>query len=121
MKYRTVIEIVSDAENEGEAFDIAGEFLRGHLESGIEMKCRTKPLRSHLMLQLYKLSIFLIVISVLIGATAFGYFKNTPDQYRAIRSNNACPPPLRTSEIMLFREGWQEKGNQETLQYIKEK
>jgi hypothetical protein len=43
MKYETVIKILSFADSEHEAIDIAGEFLRGNLESGVEMKCYTRP------------------------------------------------------------------------------
>ena len=43
MRYKTVIEIVCEADNDHEALDIAGEFLKGDLEAGIEMQCFAKP------------------------------------------------------------------------------
>ena len=53
MKYRTVIELVVEADNEHEATDIAGEYLRGDLESGVRMKFSTKPLTAHTILKIY--------------------------------------------------------------------
>ena len=47
MKYQTVIKILSDADSEHEAIDIAGEFLRGNLETGVEMKCYTRPTKTY--------------------------------------------------------------------------
>ncbi|UCD54702.1 MAG: hypothetical protein JSV93_04045 [Candidatus Omnitrophota bacterium] len=46
MKYQTVIKILTDAESEHEATDIAGEFLRGNIETGVKMKCYTRPVKS---------------------------------------------------------------------------
>ena len=43
-KFKTVIEIVCEAEDHDEAMDVAGEYLRGALSSGVSMQCQTKPL-----------------------------------------------------------------------------
>jgi len=51
MKYQTVIKILTDAESEHEATDIAGEFLRGNLETGVRMKCYTRPVKSYQLFQ----------------------------------------------------------------------
>ena len=47
MKYETVIKLLTDAESEHEAVDIAGEFLRGNIETGVSMKCFTKPVKPY--------------------------------------------------------------------------
>ena len=44
MQYKTVIEIICEAVDDHEALDIAGEFLKGDLEAGVEMRCFAKPL-----------------------------------------------------------------------------
>lgn len=41
MKYKTVIEIVCDGNDEEEASHMAGEYLRGHIQDDVLMKCRT--------------------------------------------------------------------------------
>ncbi len=42
MRYKTTIEVSTDADNRYEAADIAGEFLRGDISSGAEVKVRTE-------------------------------------------------------------------------------
>ncbi|MFH1995843.1 MAG: hypothetical protein ABIJ27_02455 [Candidatus Omnitrophota bacterium] len=42
-RYRTVIEVMTEAEDQHEAADIAGEYLRGNISSGVSMKCSTRP------------------------------------------------------------------------------
>lgn len=51
MKYQTVIKILTDAESEHEATDIAGEFLRGNIETGVRMKCYSRPVKSYQLFQ----------------------------------------------------------------------
>lgn len=41
MEYKTTIEVVTDADSEYEAADIAGEFLKGNINSGADIKVKT--------------------------------------------------------------------------------
>lgn len=43
MKYITVIEVICDAPDADEAYNMAGEYLRGNEEHGVSMHCRTAP------------------------------------------------------------------------------
>ena len=43
MKYKTLIEIVSEGENANEAIDKAGEYLRGAFHADLPLKVKTLP------------------------------------------------------------------------------
>ncbi len=117
MKYQTVIKIVTDAENEGEATDIAGEYLRGNLESGVRMKCYTRSIKSRL---LFQASVSLVLLSVFLGIASFRYFKNAAlPQISGVRDVSAIQPPLKTSQAPAFKETWKEEEDKKILEYIK--
>ena len=118
MKYRTVIEVISDAENENEALDIAGEFLRGNLESGVRIKSRTKPLKSHILLQVTVLSA-LVFVFALAGIEFFERSNSIPRAFSAIKNISAVQPPLLTSKSPDFKETWKEEERRKVLDYIK--
>ena len=118
MKYRTVIEVISDAENENEALDIAGEFLRGNLESGVRIKSRTKPLKSHRLLHVTVLSVILAVVA-LTGVNLFEHSKDAPRVSSVIRNTSAVQPPLKTGKGPYFKETWKEEEHRKVLDYIK--
>ena len=44
-RYKTVIEVVTEAEDQFEAVDIAGEYLRGNISNGVSMRCSAYPLQ----------------------------------------------------------------------------
>ncbi|MFH1878259.1 MAG: hypothetical protein ABH883_05585 [Candidatus Omnitrophota bacterium] len=46
MKYETVIRVVCEAFDEDDAYNTAGEYLRGNIDGGITMTCRTHRLKS---------------------------------------------------------------------------
>lgn len=46
MKYKTLIEIISDGDNANEAIDKAGEYLRGSYHADLPLKVRTLPMAS---------------------------------------------------------------------------
>jgi len=46
VKYKTLIEIVSDGDNANEAIDKAGEYLRGSYHADLPMKVKTLPMAS---------------------------------------------------------------------------
>jgi hypothetical protein len=45
-KFKTIIEIESVAVDSHEAIDIAGEYLRGNISSGVKLKCYSHPIRN---------------------------------------------------------------------------
>ena len=118
MKYRTMIEIISDAENENEALDIAGEFLRGNLESGVRIKSRTKPFKSHVLLQATILSVILFVFAF-VGVELFDHSKGAARVFFGIKNTSAVQPPLKTGKSLDFKDTWREEEYRKVLDYIK--
>ena len=44
--FKTIIELVTIAEDKHEATDIAGEYLRGNISNGVSMRCSTYPVNN---------------------------------------------------------------------------
>ena len=116
MKYQTVIKIFTDAESEHEAIDIAGEFLRGNLETGVRMKCCTRPLKPY---RLFQVSALLLLIFAFIGIASLGCFKTGAIPFSGSKNTSAFQPSLKTSQTPEFKEAWQEEKNKKVLEYIK--
>ena len=116
MKYRTLIEIVNEAENKNEAIDIAGEFLRGNLSEDVEMKCMSKPLKPRALL---KTSILFLSVALLCGVVTISNIKNSPFSISLVKNYNAIQPPLTTPKSTNFKETWQEEENKKVIEYIK--
>ena len=116
MKYRTVIEIITEASDKHEAMDIAGEFLSGDIESGVRMKCRTTPLRPYVLL---RTGVFFVLGCALLGTVSLGYFKNSAKVFPGARGVSAVQPPLKTLRTTAFRDQWQVEENKKVLEYIK--
>jgi hypothetical protein len=115
-KYRTTIELITDASDEHEAVDIAGEYLRGGLESGVMIKCKTKSIRSIMLIRAF--ASFGLVFSI--GSIALlGNSKNEAPTLTSTRNVSAIQAPLKTSQDELFRENWEDKENREVIEYIK--
>lgn len=117
MKYQTLIKIFTEAENEHEAVDIAGEFLRGNFETGVKMECCTKPIKLPI---LFRTSALLLLTSAFIGIASFGYFKSAPLSLSRMEHVSAFQPPLKTSHAAEFKEIWQEEKDKKVLDYIKD-
>lgn len=120
MKYRTKIEITSDAANKDEAMEIAGDYLAGNITSGIDMKYATMPVRFY-----NNPASKIIVVALLMTMGFFSGVKAKSPQNFAV---NMCQvstvtPPLKTSEAnknyMRFKKEWQDKQNAEAINFIK--
>jgi len=65
-RYRTIIELVTEAEDRHEATDLAGEYLRGNISDGVSMRCSTYPVNrfcgivGSLLAQMCSISAFLM-------------------------------------------------------------
>ena len=120
MKYKTTIEIISEAENKDEAIEIAGEYLSGNLVSGIEMKCLAKPARS-----ISRNILSIIIVCGVMTTLAFSAFhiKSSAPSTSAFSGAGAIQPPLRTSAVnkydVDFKKAWQVEETREALDYIK--
>ena len=64
MKYRTVVELICEGKDAEEAYHTAGEYLRGNVDNGVDMKCRTRPLRRLKIKQLKILSFVAVMLGV---------------------------------------------------------
>ena len=121
MKYKTNIEITSDAANKDEAMEIVGDYLSGNIASGIDMKYATKPVH------FYNNSVAkMIVVGLLITIGFFSGVKAKP-QYNFV--SNLCQiaavtPPLKTSGAnsldTRFKEEWESKQTARAINFIKQ-
>ncbi len=102
MEYRTVIEIVSEADNSHDAADIAGEFLRGEIDAGVKMKCITQPSFARSVLYIG----FFVAISI--SVICYHYTNTTQfskvNELRDTSTSYAIHPPMKTSNILFSPE-----------------
>ncbi len=119
MKYKTVIEISSEADNKNEAMEIVGEYLSGNLTSGVDMRCRTKPVIS------YKkplIGVALASVMLIIGLFSFTHLPSTKNFVGNLTGISAVQPTLKTSEASQkekFKKEWEKKQMNEALNLIK--
>lgn len=118
MEYKTTIEVVTDAENEHEAADIAGEFLTGHLTTGADLKVKTMSVATARKVNV-ALAICLtssIVSAFVVGNKLYSY-KMGKSETKPVTAY-AIQPPLRTnpSDIQSkeFKDAW-EKAQKDKL------
>ena len=120
MKYKTTIEIISEAEDKSEAMEIVGEYLSGNIVSGVEMKCLTK--RSHTYNKTV-LSVLVISAVVLTAILTTVHTRSTYNSTPSLTGTDAIQPPLKTSTSARydtrFKKAWETKKTQEALSYIK--
>lgn len=120
MKYKTNIEITSEAANKDEAMEIVGDYLSGNIASGIDIKYATKPVHFYNNPAAKVLAMALLMI---IGF--FSGVKVNPQQNFGVNmcQTAAITPPLKTSEAnkndMRFKKEWQEKQTTEAISFIK--
>lgn len=124
MRYRTVIELICNASDKDEASNIAGEYLKGDLDFGVEMKCHTESLAGHRALK-YAAS----TLVVLVMFTAFA-FRITPVSVEgelgakgsygiAFQDTHTVMPELKTKHREDFKQEWQDKKDDAILEYLK--
>ena len=120
MKYKTNIEITSEAANKDEAMEIAGDYLSGNIASGIDMKYATRPIRFY-----NNPAAKIAVVALLMTMGFFSGIKAKPRQNFAVNmcQTAAVTPPLKTSDTnkndMRFKKEWQEKQTTEAILFIK--
>ncbi|MDD5422020.1 MAG: hypothetical protein WC592_07915 [Candidatus Omnitrophota bacterium] len=120
MKYKTTIEIISDASDKCEAADIAGEYLSGNLVSGVAMKCRTSAVCSY---KKTVVAIFVVVLVVSIGIFSAWQPRISQSMTPLTLSGiSAVQPPLKTAQDKKsedFKKEWQKKQNKAAIDLIK--
>lgn len=116
MKFKTTIEIVTEAEDRDEALHLAGEYLSGYLDSGVDMKFATRAISPY-----KKVYITVTAISLLLAITVFSLIRTfVPQTFdRSTAGINAVQPPLRTSIVMpndiQFKKEWENRHNTAAL------
>ena len=120
IKYKTSIQITSEASNKDEAMQLVDDYLSGNIMSGIEMKCTTKPVRFYNNITAKITAVMLLVtIGFLSG------IKTQPGYKLAVGTCQmaAVQPPLKTSTAnksdLTFKKEWEEKQTREALDFIK--
>lgn len=120
MKYKTTIQITSEAADKNEALEIVGEYLSGNLVSGIEMKCRTNPAVNYRVGLVAATAFSFIIIA---GAVFAVHFKSSTSLIQSSSGISAIQPPLRTSysedQKAGFKKDWQNTEAKRALEYIK--
>ena len=120
MRYKTNIEITSDAANRDEAMEIVGDYLSGNIASGIDMKYATRPVH------FYNNQAAKVVAVVLL--MTMGFFSGVKAKPQQSFSVNTCrmaavTPPLKTYDAnkndMRFKKEWQRKQTTEATNIIK--
>ena len=120
MKYKTNIEITSDAANKDEAMEIAGDYLSGNIASGIDMKYATRPVRFY-----NNQAAKIVLVGLLITLGFFSGIKAKTERNFAVNMCQvaAVTPPLKTSDAnkndMRFKKEWEEKQAAEVINFIK--
>lgn len=121
MKYKTTIDIISEAGDKNEAAEIAGEYLSGNIISSVRMNCRTKPV----YVEKVRVAVSLIVVISVIALSIF--FTAQTKQPQALSQNtpglDAIQPPLKTSiankNDSKFKKEWQDVQAREAIDYLK--
>jgi len=121
MKYKTTIQISTEAENKKEAMEIVGEYLSGNIASGIEMRYFTRPANSY-----SKAAIGALVVVTLVAGGLFStMLVRHPQQLSSCASGfNAVQPPLKTFDAAKkknsnFKTEWEKRQITEALNRIK--
>ena len=121
MKYKTTIEITTDADSKEEALEIAGEFLSGNISSGVDMKYLSRPVHNN------RMYVSVAAVVALVGFLFVAMVCNKPTQIMGgvFQSLNAVQPPLKTSAISAnsvdFKKEWQSMHNREALNSLNNK
>jgi len=121
MRYKTTIEIITEAKDKHEAAEIAGEYLSGDIVSGVSMKCGSRPVSCYNGKVVASIAVSLAI--VIVGLVATLQTKTPGIIGRGSASFDAVQPPLKTSVVVekdsKFKKEWQEKKTKEILNFIK--
>lgn len=123
MKYRTVIELICDAADKDEASNIAGDYLRGDVDFGVEMHCKSGSLWVHRAGRYAASSAIAIMVfaSFLLTITPVSIDSETGGvQYRVgMESTSTVLPELKTKHRADFKNEWENKKDEAILEYLK--
>ena len=123
MKYRTVVELICDASDKEEAINIAGEYLKGEIDFGVDLRCTAVSLWAHRMKK-YTAS---CAILLLMFSTLFLKVQSLSDGTKIpVFTSGDChntytvQPALKTTTEEEFKKEWEEKKGEAVLDYLKD-
>ena len=120
MRYKTTIHIIADARDRNEAVEMADEYLAGHLASGIDMRCSTKPAYHGTVKVVSAIAVSAIVLLAIVIAPQV---KHVVGMMPADVGMSAIQPPLKTSTAERlsadFKKEWQVRQTAEALNAIR--
>lgn len=120
MKYKTVIEVVTEADSKSEALDIVGEYLSGDIFSGVDMKYSTRSVSG---LKTAAITITAVSIAFCIGIFSLHFLKSSGTTFQSIAGSSAVQAPLHTQAInsgnVYLKDRWQNEHIKEALLKIR--
>lgn len=121
MRYKTTIEIVTEAKDKSEALEIAGDYLAGNLASGVDMRFSAKPA---IYGALKVAGAVTVSAMVMIALVALPQVRQTSNMGQTGPAVSAIQPPLKTSAAAKlsagFKKEWQVRQTAEALSVIRQ-
>ena len=122
MKYRTIIELICDAQNKDDALHTVGEYLRGEVDSGVDMRFRAIMLVTH-RIQKYGVMSLLVVFflsTLFLGVATKEKNKSLRRISDLVSSNTyTIQPVLKTTYKTGFKKKWEQEKDKAIIEYLK--
>ena len=122
MKYRTVIELICDATDKEDAINISGEYLRGRVDFGVQMKWASTSVIGHKMKK-YAISCLVAafaISAIILKVTPVGGVSGvSPASVDNLSRTYTIMPELKTSGEGDFKKEWLKKKDEAILDYLK--
>ncbi len=121
MRYKTTIELICDANNSDDASNIAGEYLKGDIDFGVNMRCKTESLlasRARKCTALFLTTTFVFFVLIMrmtpisVDAKISGPAKRISETYTIL-------PALKTKHKADFKVEWEERRDEAVIEYLK--
>lgn len=122
MKYRTVIELVCEASDKEDAMNIAGDYLKGDVDFGVDMRCKTNSFVMHKVKKYALTSVvaLLLCVSMLFTISPMGaQEKISSTSSLNFQSTSTILPALKTKHKEEFKQEWEQKKDEAVLEYLK--
>ncbi len=121
MKYKTTIELICDAENKEEALNIAGEYLKGDMDLGVDLSFKANSLCS---VKVKRVALGMVVMCVFVAGIFAPQYLNTKGTVQRMNTGSSIgsftvQPELKTQSETDFKQKWREKKEKAILDYIK--
>ena len=120
MKYKTIIQVTTEAGDKNEAIEIVGEYLSGHISSGVNMKYSTRPIHG---VTKSVITVTALTVLIIVGIFSAYHIKPSLNITSSTSGSNAVQPPLKTSAMDAnnseFKKEWKQAEAKKALDHIK--